>query len=345
MVHAACPPSPPAKRRRPSRLARPRLPPNPSIRLPLHLAANSRNTKHPRGSPTRWWASELEPGVAALVTLIAGATDAAQAGGAVVVGELVSAGQELTGLGVLIGVGAASRGQVVLGARDRGAAVRVTVGGAEVLRPRQRRRQDVRARMARRGCACVGNQQQFGVGRRGVGGQPVQLCCRQLVGVIDDQQAAHRYAAPPPGLQVVDPGLGRGGGVGVAVLAGVGGGRLGRRQRQDAVLMLMSRSSDGGQDSGFVDALAQAGSNWVAWALLAIAITARSDCSSSPPNTSSGTRYIAAGLRPPAASRNSTSACAATTSAAKASSCCPANANAAARSRWRTSARNASALG
>jgi hypothetical protein len=56
-----------------------------------------------------------------------------------------------------------------------GAALLVGVDGAEVLRPGQVAGEDIGERMARWGCAGVGDEQQFGVGGRGVGGDPVQL--------------------------------------------------------------------------------------------------------------------------------------------------------------------------
>ena len=120
--------------------------------------------------------SEFEPAVAALVAVLVGvAPDCALGGGAVAVGELVAPGQQSTGLGVVVGVVAGCGGQVVCGALHCGAALLVGVDGAEVLGPGQVAGEDIGEGMARWGCAGVGDEQQFGVGGRGVGGDPVQL--------------------------------------------------------------------------------------------------------------------------------------------------------------------------
>ncbi len=160
--------------------------------------------------------------------------------------ELVAAVEEFARC-LVGGAGDVGCGQVVLGALDGGAGALVGgVGGAEVVGPGQQVVEGGRQGVRR--CALIGggDQQEFGVGRCGVVGEPLQVVGGQVVGVVDDEQPAYWEALALSGVCAHvghgSVGVGRGD-VGVAVGVGVGVGLwCGGQGDHSAALVLGGRS-------------------------------------------------------------------------------------------------------
>jgi len=105
--------------------------------------------------------------------------------------QFVAAGQQFGGFGAVGVVGVvAGGGQVGGGGFDGGGPLAGRVERAEVLGPGELSGEDVGEGVGGVAVGVVGQQQQFGVGGGGVVDDPAQLPGGQLLGVVDDDQAA-----------------------------------------------------------------------------------------------------------------------------------------------------------